>query len=267
MFFYRVHAALVDMNPAPRQQRVHAADALNNRVIRVDRFHGLLHSQPPVPELNLKRSRRRVDDSRRRPDVHRALVYEPQQVVRILAVVFFVVPVGPAVPVVLIHNPDVLPIIPDVQVHHRIHRAVVDSQEPAHDVRIFVYPVQLLIPEKQVVRPGIPIDRTLGHHPEPLNVPLIKHAGVHGAVPFPDLFTQRRVVVHKEVYKKQLLLRGFFYPILQKPVHRAVRVTVKPHFSSRNGAPACGLVHKRLRHQRHFVAVEPRQRDALNQIL
>ena len=60
---------------------------------------------------------------------------------------------------------------------------------------------------------------------------------------------------------------GLIDPVLLKPVIRAIRVAVKPEFTSFHGAAACCLIDEALRHQGNLIKKDPRQSDALDEVL
>ena len=66
---------------------------------------------------------------------------------------------------------------------------------------------------------------------------------------------------------QQALLVTLLDPAQQEPVHRAVRVTVKPELSARNRAAARRLVDERLRHERDLVAKQTSQSNTLDKVL
>ena len=78
---------------------------------------------------------------------------------------------------------------------------------------------------------------------------------------------ERWVILHCEMQVKHPLLFLLLDPVLQEPMHRALRVAVEPYLSPGDAAAASRLIDEGLRHQRDLVAVDARKRHALNQIL
>ena len=72
---------------------------------------------------------------------------------------------GAAVPIILADEPQVAPIIKHVQIHHRVHGAIVNRNGAAHDVQIFEQILQLVITKKQLITPRITVDSALRHYP------------------------------------------------------------------------------------------------------
>ena len=54
------------------------------------------------------------------------------------------------------------------------------------------------------------VDQTVSRAPLAQNIALVKHAGVHGAVPCLDLFGQAEVILHGEVEVQDILQFNVF---------------------------------------------------------
>ena len=109
------------------------------------------------------------------------------------------------------------------------------------------------------------VDDTLGHYPQAENIPLIKHAGIHGFIALFGFFAQTWVVVHREMDVQRFLFLGLKYPLFAEPMLRVLGVAVEPELSPINAASCKGLLNERPRHERNLVEHDARECNALYQ--
>ena len=235
---------------ALRHARAGLADAVHHVVA------GLPDLEAGAPHRRDEARGARVDDELRplgQP------VDEGGHVLHVVGVRLLMALVAPAV-AVLAHDVPDAPVEAPQQRREGVLRAVVERHGPSGDApRLW----RLLLDCVGVIG----INQALSQRPQPLDVPVVKDAGVHALVAVDDRGRQCWVVAHIEVQVQEAQLVGAVDELNLEEVRRVARIAVEPELRSLHRASRDHLVDEALGKERHLVGVAARRREALEGVL